>query len=123
MRIPLPILGALVVALAAVYLVTVHTQAAATVVNATALAVGENVTMTFDYVPDTITLYLDNSGIYSITLQVPGADFAVNDTLAHEVFSTTIRGLSVAELNIEVVRATLGKPSLTVVVVRTGTIG
>jgi len=119
MRIPIPILGALALALAAVYLVTVYTQFAAAVVNATTLDIGQNVTTKLGYVPHMLQLYLDPSGTYSIMLHAPGVDMAVDGTVVHETFTATVTGQGTVVLHIDVVRAPPGKPSLKVVVVRT----
>jgi len=119
MRIPIPVLGALALALAAVYLVTIHTQSAAAVVNATTLDVGQNVTTKLGYVPHMLQLYLNTTGTYSIMLHAPGVDMAVNGTVVHETFTTTVSGLDTFVLHIDVVRAPPGKPKLHITVVRT----
>jgi len=120
MRAPLPLLGALVVALAAVYYVSVYTQAGGAAVNATSLKPGQNATAALEYVPHTLTIYLNASGKYSIRLYAPGVDMAVNGTRVYELFQAAVSGRAAAVLNIEVFNAPPAKPRLEVTVVRTG---
>jgi len=119
MRFPLPLLGALVVAFAAVYLVTVHTQASEVVINGTALSVGQNITLTLSYMPHTIVTYLNADGTYQLTITAPGIDFAVGEYIYHEKFVGTVSETDVASVSISVVKAAPGKIAVTIVLERT----
>jgi len=78
MRIPLPLLGALVVALAAVYYVTVQTETTHLVINATGLRPGENMTLTLNYLPRRIELILNsNAASYYMAVTAPGVEYEV----------------------------------------------
>jgi len=78
MRAPLPLLGALVVALAAVYYVTVQTETTHLVINATSLRPGENMTLTLNYLPRQIELILNSSDpSYHVVVTAPGVEFEV----------------------------------------------
>jgi len=126
MRIPIPVLGALVVALATVYLITVHTQADYAVINATALAVRQNATYTFDYVPHRLVIYLDPNGVYGFVIRIPGTDFAPTiegprsegGLVFHEECAFYWCCTSNATLTINVVRAPPSRPQLELTVVR-----
>jgi len=119
MRIPIPVLGAIVLALAAVYLVTVHTQTDSVVINGTALAVGQNVTLTLNYMPHTIVTYLNPSGTYQLIINAPGVDFAVGRYVYHEQFIGTSSGVSVTKAVITAVRVPPGPITVTIVLKRT----
>jgi len=119
MRIPIPVLGAIVLALAAVYFVTVYTQADSVVINGTTLAVGQNVTLTLNYLPHTVVTYLNASGTYQLTITAPGVDFAVGRYVYHEQFVGLKSGVSVATAKIDVVRVAPGAIKVTIVLQRT----
>jgi len=119
MRIPIPVLGALALALAAVYFVTMHTQAGSVVVNGTTLAVGQNITLTLNYMPHTIVTYLNASGTYQLTITAPGVDFAVGRYVYHEQFVASVSGTSAATAKIDVVRVAPGAIKVTIVLKRT----
>jgi len=126
MRFPLPILGALVVALAAVYLVTVHTQATTVIVDATSLAAGENVTLTLDYIPHKITFYITPYVMYNIIIEIPNTTYVVhgyagpNEPVVYGRFETgpNMYGVSDITLGIDVISAPPRRPHVKITVVR-----
>jgi len=124
-RAPLALGLALAVALAAVYNIHFTAQASETVINVTGLALGQNVTITLDYVPHTIKFVgLNSTVIYQVDIYIPGADFTVETTgpteriwpsVYHE-YATVWPTVEYNTYVISVVRAPPGAPRVTITV-------
>jgi len=125
MRTPLAIGLALAVALAAVYNIHISAQASETVINVTGLSLGQNVTITLDYVPHVIKFVgLNSTIIYQADIYIPGADFTAETTgpterIGHTVYHeyATVWPTAVYDTYvISVAKAPPGAPRVTITV-------
>jgi hypothetical protein len=114
MRLPLPIIfAALVVVAAGSVLLNVYFKSDAYVINATALAPGQNITITLDYIPTKIRIIGNPSRWYYIDIYANATfvsvGYEVEGYVFDGVYRTVVRGGETVQFRVLDVRDTRAK--------------